>query len=389
MYYLGTVEYLYEPSTQQFYFLELNPRLQVEHPTTEMVSGVNIPAAQLQVAMGIPLSCIKDIRILYGLTPNGVSDIDFDFANPASLQIQRKPKPKGHVIAARITAENPEAGFKPNSGKVLELNFRSNSNVWGYFSVNSSGGVHEFADSQFGHVFSYGETRNDARKNLIIALKELSIRGDFRTTVEYLIKLLEAEDYVNNTVTTGWLDSLIAKKVETEKPDSILAAICGAVVKSNAIFDSKLTEYKRAFEKGQTPAKALLSTNCQVEFIYSDVKYRVSAQLAGPSTFVLSTNNSKVLLDFKKLADGGLLLLLGGKSHVVYAKEEPHATYMTLDGKSCLLEKEMDPSVLRSPSPGKLVRYLVEDGQHLNAGDAYAEIEVSSHIVFDTTLSYD
>jgi acetyl-CoA carboxylase/biotin carboxylase 1 len=54
---------------------------------------------------------------------------------------------------------------------VQELNFRSSSCVWGYFSVNARGGVHEYADSQFGHVFSYGETRDSARLNLIIALK--------------------------------------------------------------------------------------------------------------------------------------------------------------------------------------------------------------------------
>lgn len=116
------------------------------------MSGVNLPAAQLQIAMGIPLSNIKDIRILYGLSPNGTSPIDFEFKNPVSSQIQRRPAARGHVIATRITAENPDAGFKPNSGKFMELNFKSNSNVWGYFSVNSAGGVHEYADSQFGHL---------------------------------------------------------------------------------------------------------------------------------------------------------------------------------------------------------------------------------------------
>jgi acetyl-CoA carboxylase/biotin carboxylase 1 len=79
-----------------------------------MISGVNIPAAQLQIAMGVPLYCIKDIRIMYGLAPNGTSPIDLDFSLPTSLQIQRRPSPKGHVIATRITAENPDAGFKPN-----------------------------------------------------------------------------------------------------------------------------------------------------------------------------------------------------------------------------------------------------------------------------------
>lgn len=87
------------------------------------------------------------------------------------------------------------AGFKPSSGTVQELNFRSSKNVWGYFSVAASGGLHEFADSQFGHCFSWGENREQARENLVIALKELSIRGDFRTTVEYLITLLETKSF--------------------------------------------------------------------------------------------------------------------------------------------------------------------------------------------------
>ena len=88
------------------------------------------------------------------------------------------------MIAVRITAENPDAGFKPSSGMMHELNFRSSTNVWGYFSVNSAGGLHEFADSQFGHIFAYGENRQQSRKNMVVVLKDVSIRGDFRTTVD-------------------------------------------------------------------------------------------------------------------------------------------------------------------------------------------------------------
>src|SRR3954470_4922427 len=108
----GTVEYLYNHQTDSFYFLELNPRLQVEHPTTEMVSGVDLPSAQLQIAMGLPLHRIRDIRVLYGMAPHGSNEIDFEFERPESSQLQRKPRPSGHVVAVRVTAENPDAGFK-------------------------------------------------------------------------------------------------------------------------------------------------------------------------------------------------------------------------------------------------------------------------------------
>ena len=107
--------------------------------------------------MGIPLHRIKDIRLLYHEDPWADTPINFD--EPTT-----RPEPKGHVIAVRITSENPEEGFKPSSGTVQELNFRNSKNVWGYFSVYASGGLHEFADSQFGHCFSFGDDRDTARE---------------------------------------------------------------------------------------------------------------------------------------------------------------------------------------------------------------------------------
>lgn len=66
-------------------------------------------------------------------------------------------------------------------------------------------------------------------RNLVVALKELSIRGDFRTTVEYLITLLETDSFQQNTIDTQWLDALIAERVQADKPDVMLGVICGAI----------------------------------------------------------------------------------------------------------------------------------------------------------------
>ncbi|KAF9288230.1 acetyl-coenzyme-A carboxylase [Mortierella alpina] len=372
----GTVEYLYSHSTDTFFFLELNPRLQVEHPTTEMVSGVNLPAAQLQIAMGLPLNRIKDIRVLYGLQPTGTSEIDFEFSQQISYETQRKPAPKGHVIAVRITAENPDAGFKPSSGMMQELNFRSSTNVWGYFSVNSAGGLHEFADSQFGHIFAYGQDRGQSRKNMVVALKELSIRGDFRTTVEYLIRLLETQEFEENTINTGWLDSLISNNLTAERPETMLAVMCGAVNRAHTISENCIKEYKKSLEKGQVPSKDVLRSVNQLDFIYDGVRYNFTATRSGPNSYTLYLNGSMISISVRPLTDGGLLVLLDGKAHTTYSLEEVQATRLMVDGKTCLLEKENDPTQLRSPSPGKLVRYLVESGDHVTASQAYAEIEV-------------
>jgi len=372
----GTVEYLYSHADDKFYFLELNPRLQVEHPTTEMVSGVSLPAAQLQIAMGIPLHRIRDIRLLYGADPNQSSQIDFDFSKEGSTKTQRRPQPKGHTTACRITSEDPGEGFKPSSGTLHDLNFRSSSNVWGYFSVGTAGGIHSFSDSQFGHIFAYGESRSASRKHMVVALKELSIRGDFRTTVEYLIKLLETPAFEDNTITTGWLDQLISNKLTAERPDPMLAVVCGAVTRAHVASEECIAEYKKGLEKGQVPSKEVLKTVFPIDFIYEGSRYKFTATRSSLDSYHLFINGSKCAVGIRALADGGLLVLLSGRSHNVYWKEEAAATRLSVDGKTCLLEQENDPTQLRTPSPGKLVKFTVENGEHVKKGQAFAEVEV-------------
>lgn len=372
----GTVEYLYSHSDDKFYFLELNPRLQVEHPTTEMVSGVNLPAAQLQIAMGLPLHRVRDIRLLYGADPHTSTEIDFDFSKEGSTSNQRRPKPKGHTTACRITSEDPGEGFKPSGGTMHELNFRSSANVWGYFSVGAASSIHSFSDSQFGHIFAYGENRQASRKQMVVALKELSIRGDFRTTVEYLIKLLETPAFEDNTITTGWLDELISKKLTAERPDPMIAVVCGAVTEAHVASDISTTEYRQSLEKGQVPSKDMLKTVFPVDFIYEGSRYKFTATRSGVDSYNLFINGSKCSVSVRPLSDGGLLVLLGGRSHNVYWKEEVGARRLSVDGKTCLLEQENDPTQLRTPSPGKLVKFTVENGAHVKKGQAFAEVEV-------------
>ncbi|XP_030392622.1 acetyl-CoA carboxylase 1 isoform X2 [Gopherus evgoodei] len=369
----GTVEYLYSQDGS-FYFLELNPRLQVEHPCTEMVADVNLPAAQLQIAMGIPLHRIKDIRVMYGVSPWG--DVPIDFENSAHV-----PCPRGHVIAARITSENPDEGFKPSSGTVQELNFRSNKNVWGYFSVAAAGGLHEYADSQFGHCFSWGENREEAISNMVVALKELSIRGDFRTTVEYLIKLLETESFQHNSIDTGWLDRLIAEKVQAERPDTMLGVVCGALHVADVSFRNSVSNFLHSLERGQVlPAHTLLNT-VDVELIYDGKKYVLKVTRQSPNSYVVVMNNSYVEVEVHRLSDGGLLLSYDGSSYTTYMKEEVDRYRITIGNKTCVFEKENDPSLLRSPSAGKLIQYVVEDGGHVFSGQCFAEIEVMKMVM--------
>jgi acetyl-CoA carboxylase/biotin carboxylase 1 len=91
----GTVEYLYLDETKEFAFLELNPRLQVEHPVTENILKINLPACQLMVGMGLPLYRIGDVRKMYGRNAIGRDTIDFEYTEKTPV--------KSHCLAVRIT----------------------------------------------------------------------------------------------------------------------------------------------------------------------------------------------------------------------------------------------------------------------------------------------
>lgn len=362
-----------------------------------MVTRVNLPAAQLQVAMGIPLHNIPDIRELYGR--NRFEDLPNDPNNRIDFETTNRVPPNGHCIAVRITAENAEAGFKPTSGGIQELNFRSTANVWGYFSMDSSGSIHEFADSQFGHLFATGTDREQARRNMVLALKELSIRGDISTTVDYISKLIELDDYVANNIDTGWLDCIIKENVDgmgaaenflrnrrtsvaiKSVHDHLYVVIAATVV----AFDRCSNGEKRfldLLEKGQLPPRALLKMQHDIELILSGYKYKLTCTRSGQNSFSLSLTGDSarsVVTSVRTLSDGGYLIDIGGINHVAYLTTKGDAgTGMRLNvgGASIAFSPDYDPTSLRTDVAGKLVKKLKADGAQVKKGEPYGEIEV-------------
>jgi acetyl-CoA carboxylase / biotin carboxylase 1 len=327
----GTVEYLFNSKEQKFYFLELNPRLQVEHPVTEGITGVNLPATQLQCAMGIPLSNIPEIRRHYGKTNvYGKDKINF-------LEDEHRPI-DSHVIAARITAENPDEGFKPTAGTIERIKFQSTSNVWGYFCIGPNGGIHEYADSQFGHLFAKGATREQARKALILALKEIEVRGDIRTTVEYLVQLLETEDFINNTIDTSWLDGIIREKsVQVEMPVD-LTVVSAAVYRADKHIREAKNEVMESFTKGQTGTSGIPTINSfNIEIAYRDIKYPFHVERRGTDILRLTLGSNVMDVRVTQTAEGALLANIGGEQHRIFGLEEPLGLRLVLDGNTILM----------------------------------------------------
>jgi acetyl-CoA carboxylase biotin carboxylase subunit len=168
----GTVEFLYDEDRGKFYFLEMNARLQVEHPVTEMRTSLDLVELQVRVALGEKLK---------------LGNISFN----------------GYSIEARINAEDPYEDFAPSSGKIEFLREPSGP----FIRVDS--GIYEgyevpiFYDPILSKVISFGRSREEARRRLIRALKEYIIFG-IRTNIPYLIKVLESEAFISGKYTTNF-----------------------------------------------------------------------------------------------------------------------------------------------------------------------------------------
>ncbi|PFH33849.1 acetyl-CoA carboxylase ACC1 [Besnoitia besnoiti] len=373
----GTVEYLYNREQNKFFFLELNPRLQVEHPVSEGITGVNLPAAQLQVAMGIPLWRIPDIRRFFGREPNGTDKIDFMKEDYVPI--------KRHVLASRITAENPDEGFKPTSGRVDRLEFQPLESVWGYFSVGASGGIHEYADSQFGHIFAAGQNREEARKRLVLGLKRVDVRGEIRTPIEYLVQLLENEDFKENRIDTSWLDKLIKqrKSLGEKKVDKAHVVLAAVLFRAIRALKDKEQQVLSALQRGQRYIHDLASLNSiSQEIVYEDQRFTFQVVRTGPQLYLLKLNGQEVECLVREQPDGSFIVLFPGeKSHKFNGREEPLGLRLQVDGTTVLLANVFDPSELRSDVTGKLVRYLVPERAKVNKGEPYVEVEAMKMVM--------
>ncbi|CAJ0566604.1 unnamed protein product, partial [Mesorhabditis spiculigera] len=373
----GTVEYMYLPDEDKYFFLELNPRLQVEHPCTEMLASINIPAIQLQIAMGLPLHRIEEIRLFYDLDRYGDS--------PLPVQLVRTDAQYA-VIAARITSEDPEDFFRPSTGSLEYLQFRSAQNVWGYFSVSSAGKVHEFADSQFGHLFARGRTRHEAVSSMLCALQELELRASFASQVSYLVDLLKEADFTQNRFNTQWLDNRIANKVvqKAPLPRHEMMAVSSAVIGHARIF-AAFNNFKCAVQRGQVlPTKDLTET-----FLFDLVKdmsiYRVQVTRTGPLTYRIELNGAHTEVEIRLLGDGSLLVTHNDRCYTCHLEETAERFKVTIGRSLVVFEKDNDPSVLKSPYTGKLLSFKKENREWVNVGQVYAQIE-SMKLVFNVEV---
>jgi acetyl/propionyl-CoA carboxylase alpha subunit len=194
----GTVEFLLAPDGS-FYFLEMNTRLQVEHPVTEMVYGVDLVAAQLATAAGEPLP--------------------FD---PGALA------PRGHAIEARVYAEDPAQGFLPQIGPVLRLRNPERPGVRVDSGLVEGGEVLTHYDPLLAKVVAWGGDRETSTRRLATALREMTVLG-VTTNIDFLVDVLELDAWKAGALHTGFLDEHVPSWTPPASPPRAALAVAAEV----------------------------------------------------------------------------------------------------------------------------------------------------------------
>jgi acetyl/propionyl-CoA carboxylase alpha subunit len=193
----GTIEFLVEGhgDAASFYFLEMNTRLQVEHPVTEAVTGADLVRAQLQVAAG-------------GTLPWRQSDLT----------------QRGHAVECRVYAEDPGSGFLPQAGPLLLYREPVAPGIRIDSGVEQGADVPVQYDPMLAKLIAYGETRAAAVARAVAALRDFPVLG-VRTNIPFLINVLEHPAFAAADIHTGFIDAHLEALLQTPAPDErVLAA---------------------------------------------------------------------------------------------------------------------------------------------------------------------
>ncbi|HKK63625.1 MAG TPA: biotin carboxylase N-terminal domain-containing protein [Bacteroidales bacterium] len=181
----GTVEFLTDEN-ERFYFIEMNTRIQVEHPVSEQITGIDIVSEQIRIA--------ENKKLLFSQN---------------DIQIN------GHAIEARVYAENPESEFMPSTGKIhtsdtSRLNERADI---GYITGNV---VSPYYDPMLSKVIAHGSDRSEATEKLTTALKNYHISG-IQTNKPFLLEILSSDKFANNNISTKYIDDSLNQIIENIK----------------------------------------------------------------------------------------------------------------------------------------------------------------------------
>ena len=349
----GTVEFLFDEETNEFWFLEVNTRLQVEHPITEAVTGIDLVKEQIKIAEGKKLSLKQD-------------DI----------------RHSGHAIEARIYAENPNNNFLPEIGKLEKMHYPLNEGIRWDNGVESGDVVTPNYDPMLAKVIAHAETREQASKLLAKELKSTHIAG-LITNKEFLVNCLENKSFLGGKTTSDFIERESKKiflDIDKGLVDKSMKAAVLWLQQMNKLDNERLNFLPRNWTNGIMPKENISFTYQEEEYIFSyeniseDIvihrKYfeRISeskAKLLDHNQAGIRVELDEIILSAQITKQNDLITVNLGKGDVCF-KINPRFA----DPNEVSIE-----GGLVAPMPGKILKIMNKKGAKVKAGDTLIILE--------------
>jgi len=349
----GTVEFLFDEDTNEFWFLEVNTRLQVEHPVTEEVTGVDLVKEQIKIASGKKLDFLQE-------------DVEFN----------------GHAIEARLYAENPENDFLPEIGSINKLSCSNNKGIRWDTGIATGDKVTPDYDPMLAKVIAIGETREQSARLLAKELRSTHLAG-IKTNKDFLVQCLENNSFLKGKTTSDFIPrehKKLFKAVDKKLLDNAMKASALWLQEHNKRDNKKLHFLPRNWTNGILPKQ-------DITFEFNDEEYK----------FQYENNNNHIQIHrehFERLSTSSVLIISVNEEHIhceidgisIKAFISCFHDEITINSGSGdlvfkVLPKFIDPNEiiiegsLTAPMPGKILNINVKKGSSVKTGETLLILE--------------
>lgn len=343
----GTVECLYETTTGQYHFMEMNTRLQVEHPVTELTTGVDIVKLQLLVANGQKL-------------------------------IGAAPETRGWAIEVRLNAEDPDNGFAPCPGKVDLFRMPVGPGIRIDAGLAQGNEIPPEFDSMIAKIIAFGNTRAEALGRLKRALDECEVVvRDGTTNAAFLRSLLTHPDVAASNLDIGWLDRLTAGPggLAAQLPNGAhgdLALLTAAVDEAAGEHTAEVRDFIISCSRGRPDTRE--NFGISIDLRGATGPYTAVVNRASPKTYRITVGEKTYAVDrtYHDAFTGGVEA--AGKRHRVLTSLQGAVRLVEIDGTTHRVSRDCG-GLVRSPASAIILSISVKPGEKVRVGDRLLTLE--------------